>query len=184
MFVLISMLASAFLAHYNAPKFYSELQAPAEGSKLNRFNFVVASGFLAAAVVMGSVMVGGFLTFGSASQGLILNSYATGDPLAFLARLGIGMSIIFSYPLNFVGLREGILSSLGKTEEGKKTSVHVALTLALMFIMNGASLFLKGTSARRPEPSAVVSGASDAHHPLVWRLSAAPWASDAHHPLL
>lgn len=30
------------------------------------------------------------------SQGLILNSYATSDPLAFLARLGIGMSIIFS----------------------------------------------------------------------------------------
>jgi len=92
---------------------------------------------------MGSVMTGGFLTFGSASQGLILNSYATADPLAFLARLGIGMSIIFSYPLNFVGLREGILSGLGKTEEGKKTSVHVGLTLALMVLMNGAALFVK-----------------------------------------
>ena len=144
MFVLISMLASAFLAHYNAPKFYSELEAPADGSsKLPRFNLVVALGFLGAAVVMGSVMAGGFLTFGSASQGLILNSYATGDPLAFLARLGIGMSIIFSYPLNFVGLRDGILSALGKTEEGKKNSVHIALSLLLMLIMNGTALFLK-----------------------------------------
>ena len=92
MFVLISMLASAFLAHYNAPKFYGELEAPADGSsKLPRFNLVVGLGFLAAAGVMGAVMAGGFLTFGSASQGLILNSYATSDPLAFLARLGIGM---------------------------------------------------------------------------------------------
>jgi len=144
MFVLVSMLASAFLAHYNAPKFYAELAPPEDGSsKLPRFNLVVGLGFLAAAIVMGSVMAGGFLTFGAASQGLILNSYATADPLAFLARLGIGMSIIFSYPLNFVGLREGILSSLGKTKEGEKTSVHVGLTLALMVLMNGAALFIK-----------------------------------------
>jgi hypothetical protein len=48
-----------------------------------------------------------------------------------------------SYPLNVVGLREGILSSLGKTKEGEKTSVHVGLTLALMVLMNGAALFIK-----------------------------------------
>ena len=53
------------------------------------------------------------------------------------------MSIIFSYPLNFVGLREGLLAFLGKTEEGKKTSVHVSLTLLLMVLMNGTALFLK-----------------------------------------
>merc|ERR1719217_486204 len=96
-----------------------------------------------AAVVMGGVMAGGYLTFGGASQGLILNSYATADPLAFLARLGIGMSIIFSYPLNFLGLREGLLSMLGKTEAGKKAPVHWGVTLALMLLMNGTSLFLK-----------------------------------------
>ena len=41
------------------------------------------------------------------------NRYATSDPLAFLARLGICASIIFSYPLIFVGLREGVLELLG-----------------------------------------------------------------------
>lgn len=144
MFVLVSMLASAFLAHYNAPKFYNELEAPADGSpKLGRFNFVVAAAFGAAAALMGSVMAGGFLTFGSSANGLILNNYATSDPLAFLARLGIGMSIIFSYPLNFVGLRDGVLSIAGKAEQGKKNSVHVAITLALMLLMNGTSLFIK-----------------------------------------
>ena len=143
-FVLVSMLASAFLAHYNAPKFYNELAPPTDGSsKVAKFNKVVAGGFGAAAVIMGAVMAGGFLTFGSASNGLILNSYATADPLAFLARLGIGMSIIFSYPLNFLGLREGLLSMLGKTEAGKKAPVHWGVTLALMLLMNGTSLFLK-----------------------------------------
>ena len=103
----------------------------------------MAAAFGAAAALMGSVMAGGFLTFGSSANGLILNNYATSDPLAFLARLGISMSIIFSYPLNFVGLRDGVLSIAGKAEQGKKNSVHVAITLALMLLMNGTSLFLK-----------------------------------------
>ena len=36
-----------------------------------------------------------------------------------------------------------ILSSLGKTEAGKKNVVHVGLTLLLMLIMNGSALFIK-----------------------------------------
>jgi len=144
MFVLLSMLASAFLAHYNAPKFYDELAAPADGSsKVPRFNMVVFGAFGLAAVLMGSIMAGGFLTFGAASSGLILNNYATPDKLAFLARLGIGMSIIFSYPINFVGLREGIFAALGKTESAKKPAVHVLATLAIMLVINGCALVVK-----------------------------------------
>ena len=125
-------------AHYNAPKFYDELAAPADGSsKLPRFNFVCLSAFGGAALLMGSIMCGGYLTFGAASQGLILNNYATSDPLAFIARLGIGMSIIFSYPLNMVGLREGVLAMFGQKAAGDKPAVHIALTLALLCLMNG-----------------------------------------------
>jgi len=144
MFVLLSMLSSAFLAHYNAPKFYDELEAPPDGkSKLARFNLVVGAAFGAAALLMGSIMAGGYLTFGSAAQGLILNNYATSDPLAFVARLGIGMSIIFSYPLNFVGLRGGVLGMLGLADKADDNKVHVVATVALLCLMNGASLILK-----------------------------------------
>ena len=172
MFVLLSMLSSAFLcaaaaartagigadgarartrltplplprrsAHYNAPKQYEELAPPATGSKLARFNTVVGAGFGFAALLMGAIMAGGYLTFGSASQGLILNNYATSDPLALVARLGIGVSIIFSYPLNFLGLREGLLTMLKL--DGSKKATHWGATLLLMALMNGTSLFLK-----------------------------------------
>ena len=112
-FVLVSMLATAFLAHYNAPKFFKELAPPADGSsKLPRFNLVCAGAFGLAALLCGSIMTAGFWTFGAASQGFILNNYATADSLALLARIGISASIIFSFPLNFVGLREGVLDLL------------------------------------------------------------------------
>ena len=170
MFVLLSMLSSAFLcaprasgggdlardgaraverrallprgaAPCNAPKQYEELAPPATGSKLARFNTVVGAGFGFAALLMGAIMAGGYLTFGSASQGLILNNYATSDPLALVARLGIGVSIIFSYPLNFLGLREGLLTMLKL--DGNKQTTHWGATLLLMALMNGTSLFLK-----------------------------------------
>ena len=44
-------------------------------------------------------MIAGFLTFGGAADGYILNNYATTDSLAQLARLAIGGSIVTTYPL-------------------------------------------------------------------------------------
>ena len=143
-FVLVSMLSTAFLAHYNAPKYFNELAVPTDGStKQQAFTRVCAQAFGLAALLMGSIMAGGYLTFGGASQGLILNNYATSDPLAGLARLGIALSIIFSYPLNMTGLREGILAMFGQKAAGAKASVHVLLTLALVLFLNGSSLFIK-----------------------------------------
>ena len=143
-FVLVSMLSTAFLAHYNAPKYFNELAVPTDGStKQQAFTRVCAQAFGLAALLMGSIMAGGYLTFGGASQGLILNNYATSDPLAGLARLGIALSIIFSYPLNMTGLREGILAMFGQKAAGAKATVHVLLTLALVLILNGSSLFIK-----------------------------------------
>ena len=86
-------------------------------------------------------MTWGFLTFGAASQGLILNNYATSDPLAFIARLGIGCSIIFSYPINFIGLREGVLGLLGAT--GESDTTHVISTVLLLAVACGISMMTK-----------------------------------------
>ena len=94
-----------------------------------------AGAFVLAALLCGSIMTWGFLTFGAASQGLILNNYATSDPLAFIARLGIGCSIIFSYPINFIGLREGVLGLLGAT--GESDTTHVVSTVLLLAVACG-----------------------------------------------
>jgi len=144
-FVLVAMLSTAFLAHYNAPKFFNELTVPTDGSltKQQAFGRVCAQAFGLAALLMGSIMAGGYLTFGGASQGLILNNYATSDPLAFVARLGISTSILFSYPLVFVGLREGVLGMLGLRDKAALRSVHVTSSVLLVLIMNGLALKVK-----------------------------------------
>ena len=55
---------------------------------IHRPGQVVAGGFGLAAFFCASVMSGGFLTFGSAAKGLILNNYATTDRLALISRVG------------------------------------------------------------------------------------------------
>ena len=51
-------------------------------------------------------MAAGFLTFGGACDGFILNNYAPTDRLAQLARVAIGSQIVFTYPFIHVGLRD------------------------------------------------------------------------------
>lgn len=142
--VLVSMLATTFLAHYNAPKFFKELAPPkGGGSKMPSFNAACLGGFGLSALLCGAIMSAGFLTFGSAAQGFILNNYATKDSLAFLARLGIAGSIIFSYPLIFVGLREGILNLFGLDKYAERDDVHFASTVALLGLVSALSLVIK-----------------------------------------
>ena len=85
-----------------------------------------------AALLCGSIMAAGFTTFGAASQGFILNNYATADSLALLARIGISASIIFSFPLNFVGLREGVLDLVRLKARAHEDAVHRASTVLLL----------------------------------------------------
>lgn len=111
--VLLGILATAFLAHYNAPLFYEQLAPDADGNKADRFRTVSVIGFGSAALVFCVVMVGGFLTFGSNCSGLILNNYAAVDRLAMLARAAIGLSLTTAYPLVFFSVREQCIELLG-----------------------------------------------------------------------
>ncbi len=144
MFVLISMCSSAYVAHYNAPRFYKELAPPPDGSpKLGRFNRVVGGGFTLAALLSVVIMAAGFLTFGASTQGFLLNNYATADVGALIARLGIGVSIVTSYPLNFVALRDGVCALFNLSKYAPRTDFHWAITLTLLCAFNGLALVLK-----------------------------------------
>jgi len=105
--VLFNMLSTAFMAHTNGVRFYNEL----EGRTPAKFSKCVTTGFMLSAAFYGLVMLAGYKTFGAASQGLILNNYATSDNLAKLGRAATGVSILGSYPLLFTSLRDVIISS-------------------------------------------------------------------------
>ncbi|CAM9219633.1 unnamed protein product [Choristocarpus tenellus] len=139
--VLVSMLSTAYEAHFNAPLFYKELK----NNTLPRYNTVVGSSFLVAIVTMTAITAFGFLTFGGSTAGFILNNYSTSDRLAGIARLFVATSIVFSYPLCFVGLRDGIREMLaggGSNPMVPSEKGRSAWTIGLLAFVSTVSLFL------------------------------------------
>lgn len=82
----------------------------------------------------------GFLTFGGSSSGYILNNYATTDRLATVARVAVASSLVFSYPLCFVGLRDGIREMRGS--KPGETKNRTRWTVGLLAAVTAASLKL------------------------------------------
>ena len=91
--ILMCMLSNAYIAHFNAPTFYRELK----NNTLPRFYQVIGWSFGAAILIYSLVTGLGFLTFGAASNGLILNNYSNKDLLMSLSRVAVAVSIMCRY---------------------------------------------------------------------------------------
>ena len=129
--ILPCTLATAFVAHYNAPRFYQELREDIK----DRFPVVTYASFSISAILFCITTAAGFLTFGGHSNGFILNNYASSDPLIATSRFALALSIIFTYPLPFVGLRDGIFDVLGPTLDPSDNRAFVVVTLALLTVV-------------------------------------------------
>jgi amino acid permease len=127
-FILICMLSTAYMAHFNAPKFFIELK----DNTIKRYNTVVGTSFSISVFLFALVGSLGFLTFGSASSGLILNNYSGKDALMSLSRIAVAVSIVFSFPLAFVGARDGWLDLLKIPAEKRTDSLLTKTTLAIL----------------------------------------------------
>ena len=130
-FIIICMAYQAFFAHYNAPRYYVELK----DNTMQRFGTVVASSFAISGLLYIIMASFGFLTFGDHSSGMILNNYSVNDDLATACRVCIGVSLVFTYPLPFIGTRDGILALLDVPLEKQTSNNLNMLTILLLAII-------------------------------------------------
>mmetsp|Transcript_35814 Transcript_35814/g.106890 ORF Transcript_35814/g.106890 Transcript_35814/m.106890 type:complete len:534 (-) Transcript_35814:494-2095(-) len=137
--VLVCMLSTAYIVHFNAPKFYRELK----NNTMKRFNVVVTASFGMSVALYVAVAAMGFLTFGSASQGLILNNYSTRDALVGFSRFAVALSLVFSYPLLFVGARDGFLDLAKVSESDRTDALQNKVTLSLLGIITALATRLR-----------------------------------------
>ena len=88
--VLVSLLSTAYMAHYNVPRFYWSLKDTSPG----RFQGVVACAFVMTIALFVAFMVIGFLTFGENCQGFVLNNYSTQVHTAVCSVVG-GRAVVY-----------------------------------------------------------------------------------------
>lgn len=132
-FKLIGTISTAYVAHYSAPRFWTELKV----KTMPTYNKVIGMSFAISAFMYGFIMFAGYLTFGGNSLGFILNNYSDNDVLASIARLAIGLGILFGYPLTFCALRDGVmdLCSMPATPAEGKIDMRLPVTLVLMTLL-------------------------------------------------
>jgi len=135
-FILICMLSTAYMAHFNAPKFYLEL----ENNTIARWNTVVATSFSISILFFIGIAVMGFATFGGASNGFILNNYSTKDTLMGFSRAAVAFALVFTYPLAFVGCRDGILEMLKVPSEERTDAKLNNLTYIILGVVTAVAI--------------------------------------------
>lgn len=141
-FILVCMLSTAFMAHFNAPKFYNEL----EDNTIERYNTLVSVSFGIAILIFSATTALGFATFGSSAAGFILSNYSSKDSLIGLSRIAVAFALIFTYPLVFVGCRDGTLSLL-KVPKEKQTNANLnKLTVVLLSLVTVAAIYMEDLS--------------------------------------
>jgi amino acid permease len=138
--ILLGMLSTAYMAHFNAPKFYTELK----NNTVPRYLQVVGASFGISIALIAAIAATGFLTFGGACSGLILNNYSTRDGLMGLSRIAVAVSLVFSYPLAFVGARDGILD-LFQVKDRSAARLN-ALTVGMLAAITVLALIIPDVS--------------------------------------
>eukprot|EP00928_Gymnodinium_smaydae_P046736 TRINITY_DN31154_c0_g1_i1.p1 TRINITY_DN31154_c0_g1~~TRINITY_DN31154_c0_g1_i1.p1 ORF type:complete len:460 (+),score=61.78 TRINITY_DN31154_c0_g1_i1:56-1435(+) len=134
--VFLGSLSTAFIAHYNAPKFYSHMK---ERSAQN-FNKVVGAAFVVAYIIYVWIMIVGYLTFGAHCNGDILQNYSTDDPGATMGRIAISAAVICGFPLSFTALRDATISVFGLEKDRKR--VFFLVTFCLLIPINTIAFHL------------------------------------------
>jgi len=140
--IFAAILSNAFSAHFNAPAIFNELepQPDVNGncSRLPQLAKVTAMAFALSGFIFWAITMAGVETFGAQADASILNSYSAADPLVAVARVGLGLCVLFEFPLLERCFRQTAVEvlSLPKWVEQHALTVasSVGLSVALAFL--------------------------------------------------
>jgi amino acid permease len=135
---LVCMLFQAYVMHYNCPRFYAELK----DASVHRFARVVSGSFGLSSLLYTVIAAAGYCTFGGSSNSYILNNYSPHDPLATICRTAIAFSTLLTYPLAFIGFRDGVLDIFNLSPASISPTRLNCLTLTLLTFITLIACFV------------------------------------------
>jgi amino acid permease len=104
-----------------------------------------------AALLYMITMTAAFETFGTHCDAVILTNYSSNDPLMNMARLGLGLSIIASFPISFSGLREAVIALLKRGSEKESDWDMIlrqdVLSMCMLALITCLALVMSDTGA-------------------------------------
>jgi hypothetical protein len=130
-FILAALLSYCFVAHYNAPRYYSELKDKDKDSFL--FLKMAGAAYLGSASIYIGTIALAMSLFGKHSYSFALNNFVAHDPIGLIARIAFGTSVLASYPLIFLAMRNWFVQQFTKIAP-KIAEIKKVSALLLLFI--------------------------------------------------
>ena len=107
--IAFPILTVAFTLHYNVPKYFMELS----NRSMARMGIATALSFSIVFVCYIATALGGYLTFGAATQSDVLSkNYDPNDTAVIIAKVGLTLILIGCYPLAFNSFRNSVTALL------------------------------------------------------------------------
>ncbi|CAK9254071.1 unnamed protein product [Sphagnum jensenii] len=128
-----SLLALPVTNSGSAPRYYAELEG--KESQSQQRLLLPFSSYMTAATIYVATIVASLALFGSRAPVFALNGFATCDPLGTASRVCFGISVLASYPLMFLSMRNWFVSLAQKYSPklGEVKKVTVLLLAAISF---------------------------------------------------
>ncbi|KAH8821184.1 amino acid transporter-like protein [Xylogone sp. PMI_703] len=150
-FQAIGVISFAFVCHHNSLLIYGSLEKPT----IDRFARVTHMSTTISMIACLLMALAGFLTFGSYTQGNILNNFPSDNTMVNIARLCFGLNMLTTLPLEAFVCREVMLNYYFPGEPFNmnlhlifSTSLVVsAMTLSLLTCDLGAVFELVGATS-------------------------------------
>jgi sodium-coupled neutral amino acid transporter 11 len=154
---------------------YGSLKRPT----LDRFSLVThfSTGIsLVACLILG---LGGYLVFGEASQGNILNNFASSDTVINIARLCFAINMFLTIPLESFVCRQVILELMYPNYNHVPLLAHLTITCSIILTSMGIALATcdLGLVLELTVHSIVNSLSREAFQRLSWRIFYPPFVS-------
>jgi amino acid permease len=176
--ILVAMSSIAHMAHFSATTVYQSLSpsnpgkppsdranpsstlrtrsaSDSDGSTLQKYTKLTVWGYGIVMFFNAIGMMTGFLTFGGASAGNILNNYAQGDVGAVVARALVVISLTGSYPILFAATKTSALDLLQSLSKTFAKAANSPTTVAL--VSNGLLIAITSLALLVDDAGFVVS---------------------------
>jgi amino acid permease len=134
----VCMVYESWVMHYNTPRFYTELKE----ASIPRFSQAVTYSFGFSALIFLAITAFGYLTFGGHTASYILNNYSPHDSHMNLSRLTIGISVLTTNAMAFVGFRDGVLDCFNMPASQQSDRTIDMVTITLLTIITVVAMFV------------------------------------------
>ncbi|KYG44739.1 hypothetical protein M433DRAFT_39050, partial [Acidomyces richmondensis BFW] len=135
LFPAVGIISFAFVCHHNSLLIYGSLRTPT----LDRFAIVTHASTLVSMLACLAMALAGYLSFGSKTQGNVLNNFPADDTMVNFARLAFALNMLATLPLEAFVCRD-VMTEFFFPREAFHPGRHIVFTTLLVLSAVGVAL--------------------------------------------